>query len=379
MAENENGTERSEDATSERIKKSKDKGQVARSKELATASVLISAAFALFIFGDRLAYELSVMMKRAFTFERSAIFSPEQMWLHISGSFTGLAAPMFTILLMLFVVSILGSALLGGVLFSGQAMMPKFSRMSPAAGLKRMFGMQAWVELLKSILKVLVVVGVAWWLLGSTFDHILNLSVTPLPGSVFEALDMLTWMFITLCCSLLLIVAIDVPYQIYKHNQELKMTKQEVKDEFRNSEGKPEVKQRIRQLQYDASQRKMMGDVPDADVIVTNPTHYSVALKYEQDGTRAPYVVAKGVDFMALKIREVARENEVPVMQSPPLCRAIYHTTEINGEVPEELFVAIAQILAYIYQLEQFRKGRSGRPKALPDDLQIPEGFQYND
>lgn len=379
MAENENGTDRSEEATPERVKQSKEKGQVARSKELATASVLISAAFALSIFGDRLAYELSVMMKRAFTFERSAIFSPEQMWLHLSGSVTGLAMPMFTILLMLFVVSILGSSLLGGILFSSQAMMPKFNRMSPAAGLKRMFGMQSWVELLKSILKVLVVVGVAWWILGSTFEHILHLSVTPLPMSVFEALDMLSWMFITLCCSLLLIVAIDVPYQIYKHNEELKMTKQEVKDEFRNSEGKPEVKQRIRQLQYDASQRKMMGDVPDADVIVTNPTHYSVALKYEQDGTRAPYVVAKGVDFMALKIREVAREYEVPVMQSPPLCRAIYHTTEINEEVPEELFVAIAQVLAYIYQLEQFRKGRSGRPKALPDDLQIPEGFQYND
>ena len=379
MAENENGTERSEEATPERVRKSKEKGQVARSKELATASVLISAAFSFLVFGDRLAYELSVMMKRAFTFERAALFVPEQMWLHLSGSFTGLAMPMFTILLMLFVISILGSSLLGGILFSTQAMMPKFSRMSPAAGLKRMVGMQAWVELLKSILKVLVVAGVAWWIFATTFEHILNLSVTPLPGSVFEALDMITWMFIFLCCSLLIIVAVDVPYQIHKHSQELKMTKQEVKDEFRNSEGKPEVKQRIRQLQYEASQRKMMGDVPDADVIVTNPTHYSVALKYEQEGDRAPYVVAKGVDFMALKIREVAREYEVPVMQSPPLCRAIYHTTEINGEVPEELFVAVAQVLAYIYQLEQFRKGRSGRPKALPDDLQIPKEFQYDD
>ncbi len=379
MAENENGTDRSEEATPERVRKSKEKGQVARSKELATASVLISAAFAFLFFGDRLAYELSVMMKRAFTFERAALFAPEQMWLHLSGSFTGLAVPMFTILLMLFVVSILGSSLLGGMLFSTKAMMPKWSRMSPAAGLKRMLGLQAWVELLKSILKVLVVVGMVWWILGVTFDHILQLSVTPLPGSVFEALDMISWMFTALCCSLLLIVAVDVPYQIYKHTEELKMTKQEVKDEFRNSEGKPEVKQRIRQLQYEASQRKMMGDVPDADVIVTNPTHYSVALKYEQNGDRAPYVVAKGVDFMALKIREVGRENEVPVMQSPPLCRAIYHTTEINAEVPEELFVAIAQVLAYIYQLEQFRKGQSGRPKALPDDLQIPEDFQYND
>ena len=378
MAENENGTDRSEEATPERVRKSKEKGQVARSKELATASVLISAAFSFLVFGDKLAYELSLMMKKAFTFERAALFDPEQMWLSMSHSVSGLAMPMFTILLMLFVVSILGSSLLGGILFSTKAMMPKWSRLSPAAGLKRMLGMQAWVELLKSILKVLVVVGVAWWIFATTFEQILNLSVTPLPASVFAALDMITWMFIFLCCSLLLIVAVDVPYQIYKHSEELKMTKQEVKDEFRNSEGKPEVKQRIRQLQYEASQRKMMSDVPDADVIVTNPSHYSVALKYEQEGNRAPYVVAKGADFMAFKIREVAREHEVPVMQSPPLCRAIYHTTEINEEVPEELFVAIAQILAYIYQLEQFRKGTSGRPKALPDDLPIPEEFRYD-
>ncbi|WP_413701317.1 flagellar biosynthesis protein FlhB [Psychromonas sp. KJ10-10] len=379
MAENENGTERSEEATPEKLRKSKEKGQVARSKELATASVLISAAVAFLFFGDRLAYELTIMMKRGFTFERSVLFSPEYMWIHLTAISKGLAMPMFIILLMLFIISILGSSLLGGMLFSSKAMMPKWSRLSPKAGVKRMFGMQAYVELLKSILKVLVVIGMAWWILGVTFDRILHLSVTPLPASVFEALDMLTWMFLLLCCSMLVIVVVDVPYQIYKHSEELKMTKQEVKDEYRNSEGKPEVKQRIRQLQYEASQRKMMADVPDADVIVTNPTHYSVAIKYEQQGARAPYIVAKGVDFMALKIREVAREYEIPVMCTPPLCRAIYHTTEIGEEVPEELFVAIAQILAYIYQLEQFRKGKSGRPKALPEDLKIPKGFQYND
>lgn len=379
MAENENGTERSEEATPEKLRKSKEKGQVARSKELATASVLISAAVAFLFFGDRLAYELSIMMKRGFTFERSVLFSPEYMWIHLTAISKGLAMPMLIILLMLFIISVLGSSLLGGMLFSTKAMMPKWSRLSPKAGIKRMFGMQAYVELLKSILKVLVVIGMAWWILGVTFDRILHLSITPLPGSVFEALDMLTWMFLLLCCSMLVIVVVDVPYQIHKHSEELKMTKQEVKDEYRNSEGKPEVKQRIRQLQYEASQRKMMADVPDADVIVTNPTHYSVAIKYEQKGARAPYIVAKGVDFMALKIREVAREYEIPVMCTPPLCRAIYHTTEIGEEVPEELFAAIAQILAYIYQLEQFRKGKSGRPKALPEDLKIPKGFQYND
>ncbi|WP_409440031.1 flagellar biosynthesis protein FlhB [Psychromonas sp. GE-S-Ul-11] len=377
MAENENGTDKSEQATPEKVRKSKEKGQVARSKELATASVLIAAALSMFVFGDKLAYELSVMMKRAFTFERADIYSPEHMWHVLVDGFSGLGMPVFLILLMLFIISILGSSLLGGMLFSTKAMMPKFSRMSPKAGFKRMFGMQAWVELIKSILKVTVVMCVAWAILAATFEHILHLSISQLPGSAFEALDMLSWMFLLLCLSLLVIVAVDVPYQIYKHNDELKMTKQEVKDEFRNSEGKPEVKQRIRQLQYEMSQRTMMGDVPDADVIVTNPTHYSVALKYDKDGDRPPYVVAKGVDFMALKIREVGREHEVPVMQSPQLCRAVYHTTDIGEDVPEELFIAIAKILAYIYQLEQFRKGKSGRPKALPTEIPVPDDFLY--
>jgi flagellar biosynthetic protein FlhB len=290
MAENENGTDKSEEATPDKIRKSKDKGQVARSKELATASVLIAAALSIFMFGDRLAYELSIMMKRAFTFERADIYAPEQMWHALVDGFSGLGMPMFMILLMLFIISILGSSLLGGMIFSTKAMMPKFSRMSPKAGFKRMFGMQAWVELIKSILKVAVVICGAWAILAATFEHILHLSVSQLPGSAFEALDMLSWMFLLLCLSLLIIVAVDVPYQIHKHSDELKMTKQEVKDEYRNSEGKPEVKQRIRQLQYEMSQRTMMQDVPDADVIVTNPTHYSVALKYDKEGDRPPYV-----------------------------------------------------------------------------------------
>jgi flagellar biosynthetic protein FlhB len=378
MSENENGTEKTEDASSQKIQKSKDDGQVARSKELATASVLISASLALFTFGGQLGYELSLMMKTAFTFERSVLFSPEYLWEHFSKIIIGLGPPLFLILFMLFIVSILGSTLLGGVIFSQKAMMPKWSKLSPKAGFKRMFGMQAYVELLKSILKVFVVMGMVWVILNVMFEHILHLPVSQLPGSIFEALDMLIWMFMALCFSLLLIVAVDVPYQIYKHNNELKMTKQEVKDEYRNSEGKPEVKQRIRQLQYEASQRKMMTDVPDADVIVTNPSHYSVALKYDQSGERAPYVIAKGADFMALKIREVAREYEIPVMQSPPLCRAIYHTTDIDEEVPEELFAAVAQILAYIFQLEQFRKGKSGRPKAIPKEQKMPKGFRFD-
>ncbi|MCK5818485.1 MAG: flagellar biosynthesis protein FlhB [Psychromonas sp.] len=378
MAENENGSEKTEDPTGKRIQKSRDDGQVPRSKELASASVLISAASSFLIFGGILGHQLVLMMTTAFTFERSVLFSPEYIWLHISNSFSGLAFPMFIILFTLFIISLLGSTLLGGIIFNTKSMIPKLNKFSPIAGLKRMMGPDAWVNLLKSLLKIFVVIGMAAFIFYSTFERILHLSMSSLPGSMFEALDMISWMFLLLSLSLLLIVAIDVPYRIYKHKKDLKMTKDEVKDEIKDVEGNPKVKQRIRQLQYESSQRKMMGDVPEADVIVTNPTHYSVAIKYDTTSNRAPYVVAKGVDVIALKIREIARAYEIPIMSSPPLCRAIYHTTEINDEVPEDLFVAVAQVLAYIYQLNQFRQGKTTRPRPLPKDLKIPPAFRFN-
>ena len=240
-----------------------------------------------------------------------------------------------------------------------------------------MFGMQAVVELLKSIGKFAVIATLAWTLLTFYFPRILALSQTSFPLNVIEALDILLWIFILLCCSLLLIAAVDAPYQIFKHNKELKMTLQEVKDEHKNIEGKPEVKGRQRQLQREVSQRRMMQDVPEADVIVTNPTHFSVALKYDVNGSSAPTVVAKGGDHMAFRIREVARENEVSIVSSPALARAIYHTTEISEPIPDGLFAAVAQVLAYVYQLEQFKKRKGRRPTKLPKEFDIPENLKH--
>ncbi|WP_429100386.1 flagellar type III secretion system protein FlhB, partial [Aeromonas rivipollensis] len=217
----------------------------------------------------------------------------------------------------------------------------------------------------------------AWWMLSSQFNHLLNLSLEGFPGGIIDALDLLLWMLIILCCALIPIVAIDVPFQTWNHNRQLKMTKQEIKDEFRDSEGKPEVKGKIRQLQMQMAMRRMMGDVPKADVIITNPTHYSVALKYDAGKPgAAPKVLAKGVDEVAMKIREIAREYDIPVMSSPPLTRAIYHATEIGQEIPEGLFAAVAQVLAYVYQLKKFRRGRGRRPTPVARDLPIPPEYR---
>ncbi|MCT7655264.1 flagellar type III secretion system protein FlhB [Oceanimonas sp. NS1] len=256
-------------------------------------------------------------------------------------------------------------------------MMPKFSRLSPVNGLKRMFGVQALVELLKSIAKVVFIATIAIWLLWSQFDHILRLSGETLNLAMKDALELLLWMGLALCLALLPIVAIDVPFQVWNHTRQLKMTLQEVKDEYKNTEGKPEVKSRIRRLQQEMANRRMMAEVPTADVVVVNPTHFSVALRYDKDKPgAAPVVVAKGLDEVALKIREVAREYQVPVISSPALARAVYFSTKLDREIPDGLFVAVAQILAYVFQLNAWRKGQGNKPVPLKDDLPIPDEYR---
>mgnify|MGYP000471719544 CR=1 FL=1 len=193
-------------------------------------------------------------------------------------------------------------------------MSPKWRKLSAFAGFKRMLGVQALVEFTKALLKFLVVAGVAYLLLVGLFEEILALSIEAMPRNFEHAIMMLLWMFTTLCISLLIIAAIDAPYQIWNHNRQLKMTKQEVKDEMKNAEGSPEVKGRIRRLQYEMSQRRMMAEVPKADVVITNPTHYSVALKYDTERAGAPIVLAKGVDELAMQIRKIALGNEVPIV-----------------------------------------------------------------
>jgi len=371
------GGERTEDPTPKRIEEARKKGQIARSKELGTAAVLIGTAIALIIVGSDLSRAMAQIMKAGLSLKREQIFDPKVMlhvWEQIANE---LIAPMGWLFFIVTVAAFIGNTLLGGMNVSSDAMMPKFSKMSPFNGFKRMFGIQAAVELVKSIAKVSVVGGVMWWLLSWQFANILGLSTGILPGSAFDALNLVAWIFFTLCCSLLLIAAIDVPYQIWNHKKQLKMTKQEIKDEYKGSEGSPEVKNRIRQLQMEMSNRRMMSDVPEADVIVTNPTHYSVALKYKSDGPGAPVVVAQGVDEIALKIREIAREYDIPVMQSPALARAIFHSTEVGEVIPEGLYVAVAQILAYIFQLNNFRKGKGKRPKALPKEFDIPKHLRH--
>ncbi|MGL4355201.1 MAG: flagellar biosynthesis protein FlhB [Aeromonas popoffii] len=369
--------ERTEQPTGKRLQQAREKGQIARSKELGTASVLLAAVFGLLMIKESLASAMVKILTIGFTLDRDQAFAPNAMGVMLPTLLRELMYPLGLLFMLVAIAAFVGNTLMGGMNFSSEAMLPKWSKLSPLNGLKRMFGVQSLVELIKSIAKVVFITLFAWWMLSSQFNHLLNLSLEGYPGGIIDALDLLLWMLIILCCALIPIVAIDVPFQQWNHMRQLKMTKQEIKDEFKDSEGKPEVKGRIRRLQMEMAMRRMMGDVPKADVVITNPTHYSVALKYDTDKPgAAPKVVAKGTDEIAMKIREIAREYEIPIMPSPGLTRAIFHSTEIGHEIPEGLFAAVAQVLAYVYQLKKFRRGRGRRPNPLANELPIPPEFR---
>ncbi|EHY1121618.1 flagellar biosynthesis protein FlhB [Vibrio vulnificus] len=376
MAESD-GQERTEEATPRRLQQAREKGQVARSKELASVSVLVIGAVSLMWFGESLARALFKAMGRLFSLSREEIFDPSKLFDIASGALSALLLPLLLILFALFVAAAIGSAGVGGISFSVEAATPKLSKMNPLSGIKRMFGLQSWVELIKSILKVALVTGVAIYLIQASQEDLIQLSLDVYPQNIFHALDILLNFVLLISCSLLIVVAIDIPFQIWQHADQLKMTKQEVKDEYKDTEGKPEVKGRIRMLQREAAQRRMMVDVPTADVIVTNPEHFSVALRYKQNSDRAPVVVAKGTDHMAMKIREVAREHDISIVPAPPLARALYYSTELEQQIPDGLFTAVAQILAYVFQLKQYRKRGGHRPKLQDYDLPIPPDLRH--
>jgi flagellar biosynthetic protein FlhB len=369
--------ERTEDPTEKRKQQAREKGQIARSKEMGTAFVLVSAAVAFMWFGGALFDGLRSVFQTFFTLDRQQAFDPNKMYEAFAIAFGEIIWPILIIFAFILVFTFFGNSWLGGINFAWKAMAPKFSRMSPLNGFKRMFGVQALVELVKGLAKFLVVAVSAFLLLAWQYDNILQISMGQMPNMMANALDILLWMFLLLCCSIFLIVVIDAPFQLWKHQKDLKMTKQEVKDEHKDSEGSPEVKGRIRRLQMEMANRRMMQEVPKADVVVTNPTHYAVALKYEDNGARAPVVLAKGSDETAAKIREIALEYDIPLVQSPALARSIYHTTELEQEIPQGLFVAVAQVLAYVYQLKMHKKGKAKRPKKPASDLPIPDDLKY--
>ncbi|MEX2367535.1 MAG: flagellar biosynthesis protein FlhB [Pseudohongiellaceae bacterium] len=378
MAEEDSSQEKTEEPTAKKKEKAAEEGNVARSKELNTSAILVSAAAGLLIFGPAMAGNLLNVMKFSFSFDPNASWDTQIALGYLEIAFVESMWSLLPLFLLLLVAAFFGPIGLGGWNFSTKAVAPKGSRMNPLSGLKRMFSLNALVELLKGWGKVLVVGTVAVLVLVGLKDDFISMVFEPTTPSVHHAVIVLAWTFLLICCSTIIIAIVDIPFQIYSHTKKLKMTMQEVKEEYKNTEGKPEVKSKIRQLQREMANRRMMSDVPDADVVITNPTHYAVALKYDPQGMPAPMLLAKGVDETAMKIREIAGEYKIPVLEMPALARSIYHHTEIGQEIPEGLYVAVAQVLAFVFQTDQWKKGRAPKPERkpfvdIPDDLKEDE------
>lgn len=378
MAEDDDSSqEKTEEPSARRTEKAREEGQVPRSRDLTTTTVLLLAVTGLWFFAEFMGGKILGITRENFTISRADIFDPDAMIAHLARAiYQGLLsiAPLMGLLL---VASIIGPIALGGWIMSGKAMEPKLSRMDPIAGIKRIFSVKSLIELGKALGKVFVILVATVWLLEFYAQDMYRLSDEAIGDAIIHSLEISIFATIALAAVTIIIAAIDVPLQIYEYNKKLKMSRQDLKDEAKDTDGKPEVKGRIRQLQREMAQRRMMGNVPKADVVITNPTHFAVALQYNPETMDTPIMLAKGGDHIALKIREIAKAHNIEIMESPALARAIYYTTELDQEIPSGLYLAVAQVLAYIFQLRNYRKGKGQRP-TYPRNLNIPKDMQFD-
>lgn len=362
--------EKTEEPTGRRIEQAREQGQVPHSRELSTFLVLVVAGAAFWMMGRWFMERSMAIVKKGFIIESQFMRDPDLMLprlAEISGDALLAFSPLLAVLL---VAAILPPFFLNAWVFSPKALVPDLKRLDPISGFGRLFSWNSLMELAKAILKALLVGGVAALLVWKEREEILGLLGEPLEAGIAHAGHLVSFSFLILVATLVLVVAADVPFQLWQYFDKLKMTKEEVKQEMKEMMGDPHVKGRIRSLQMQAARKRMMAAVPTANVVVTNPTHYAVALSYRA-GMGAPKVVAKGVGAVALKIREVASESAVPIMEAPPLARALYKHTEIDAEIPSALYNAVAEVLAYIYQLANWRLSGGVYP-VPPRDLPVP-------
>jgi len=377
MAEEQDSSqEKSQEPTEKRKKEAREKGEVPRSRELTTTVLLLSSSLGLMALFPQFADAFIDIIKFNYTLDRNDLFDPKFMQIHFASSLYHALLALLPFFLITLIAATIGPIMIGGWLFSVKSIAPKASRLNPGAGLKRMFSIRSLVELSKALMKFFLVATVAYLVIESQKGDIFSIDKKTPIDAMIKTLEIIGLSILLISSSMIVVTLIDVPFQIWQNQKKLKMTHQQIKDEYKNTEGKPEVKSRVRQLQHEISQRRMMSDVPEADVIITNPTHFSVALKYNPDAKeKAPSLVAKGSDLVAFKIREVAKAHDVLIITEAPLTRAIFYSTEIGQEIPAGLYVAVAQILAYVYQLRLYKKGEIEKP-IPPHKIDIPSDYE---
>lgn len=363
--------EKTEPASQKRLDNAREEGDVPRSRELATFTVLMTSGIGLWMTGGSLVRQLSATLVSGLSLDREQIYNPNVLLNRVATDIGSVLIACLPLAFAIMVVALASPLLIGGWLFSTKSFLPNFGKLNPIRGLTNMVSTNSLIELLKAVAKTLLVGAVGYMVVMSEKEAVFGLAVEPLLAGSTHLGHLVGTAFLFMVGGLGLVAAIDGPYQVWHYADKLKMTRQEMIQESKESDGNPQMKGKIRQMQREMSKRRMMADVPTADVVVTNPTHYAVALKYADGQKGAPRVVAKGSDEVAAKIRELARENKVALLEAPALARALHKHTEIGDEIPEALYAAVAEVLAYVFQLRSYSKGAGNYPDR-PTKLAVP-------
>jgi flagellar biosynthetic protein FlhB len=366
--------ERTEPASPRRLEEARKKGNIPRSKELNTFAIMMVGGVSLLMMGQPLTQGIMQLMKRGLSFDRSMLNSPDIMWNSLIKAIMDMLLLFFPLMIALVIAALAAPILLGGWLLSAQALEPDFGRVNPMKGIARILSVHSLAELGKAVAKSVILGLIGFWVIWHYRLEALALTNESLLSGSAHLGHLIGISFVYITAAMLLIVAIDVPYQLWEYHRKLRMTKEEIRQEMKESEGDPHLKARIRSMQRETARRRMMSEVPKADVIVTNPTHYAVALRYNEKEMRAPRVIAKGSYLLAERIRELGAEHGVPILRTPPLARALYKHAELEQEIPTALFAAVAEVLAYVYQLRSYNK-QGGEMPELPAELPVPEGM----
>ncbi|NKI16786.1 flagellar biosynthesis protein FlhB [Spongiibacter sp. KMU-166] len=365
MAENQDGQERTEEASAKKLADARKKGQVPRSKELATMAVTMMGAAMLIVTGGSLATGMQDIMRQTLS-PNYLLASSDRMAGQLYEMLVRGLLTIWPLMLAAFIAAIAANTVLGGWTFK---LSFKPERLDPIKGVGKLFSVRSLGELFKSIVKMLFIGAAAYAVLEVMSTDILNLGMQDPREAIANSAGLLVWFFLFVSLPLIVIAAIDVPWQLWNHKKELKMTRQEVRDEHKESDGNPEMKAKLREMQQAAARRRMMEKVPTADVVITNPTHFAVALKYDEARMAAPVLVAKGADQVAARIRELATDNKVSLVESPRLARAVFASVDLDQEIPAGLYLAVAQILTYVYQLRSWQSVGGERPDAPEPDI----------
>jgi flagellar biosynthetic protein FlhB len=371
MAEASNA-EKTEPASQRRLDQARKEGDIPRSREVGTFTVLMTAGAGLWVLGGGLVGKLSTVLQSGLSLDREQIYNPAVLLERVTADIGSVILACLPLAAAIMLVMLASPLVIGGWNFSAKSFMPNFGKLNPMRGLGNMVSTNALVELLKAVAKTLLVGAVAWYVVISQKDAVIGLVAEPFGTAAPHLGSLIARAFLTMVGALGAIAILDGPYQIWHYANKMKMTRQEVIQESKESDGNPQIKGKIRQLQREMARKRMMSNVPTADVVVTNPTHFAVALKYADGQGGAPRVVAKGTDEVAAKIREIAKENKVALLEAPALARALYKHTDIDDEIPEALYSAVAEVLAYVYQLRAYTKGASDQYPDRPNKLPVP-------